>query len=66
MIRDGYNQKVKWAAQVRVDVLDQDLLRLMKEAGCIQLECGFETASDRLLKNVNKKPLRRKIERLLP
>jgi len=28
---------------------------LMKEAGCIHLECGFETASDRLLKTVNKK-----------
>ena len=60
MIRDGYNQKVKWAAQVRVDVLDQDLLRLMKEAGCIQLECGFETASDRLLQNVNKKTSQQK------
>jgi radical SAM superfamily enzyme YgiQ (UPF0313 family) len=38
-----------------VDALNRDLLKLMKEAGCIHLECGFETASDRLLKNVNKK-----------
>jgi len=60
MIRDGYNQKVKWAAQVRFDVLDRDLLRLMKEAGCFQLECGFETVSDRLLKNVNKKTSQQK------
>ena len=60
MIKDGYNQKVKWAAQVRVDVLDQDLLKLRKEAGCIQLECGFETASDRLLKNINKKTSQQK------
>jgi radical SAM superfamily enzyme YgiQ (UPF0313 family) len=46
---------VKWATQVRVDALNRDLLALMKEAGCIHLECGFETASDRLLKNVDKK-----------
>lgn len=63
MIRDGYNQQVKWTAQVRVDVLDQDLLKLMKEAGCVQLECGFETASDRLLKNVNKKTSQQKKSR---
>ncbi|HPD60484.1 MAG TPA: radical SAM protein, partial [Thermodesulfobacteriota bacterium] len=55
MIKDGYNRRVKWAAQVRVDALSQDLLKLMKEAGCIHLECGFETTSDRLLKNFNKK-----------
>jgi radical SAM superfamily enzyme YgiQ (UPF0313 family) len=55
MIKDGYNRRVKWARQVRVDALNQDLLKLMKDAGCIHLECGFETASDRLLKNVDKK-----------
>ena len=55
MIKDGFSRRVKWAAQVRVDALSRDLLKLMKEAGCIHLECGFETASDRLLKNVNKK-----------
>lgn len=55
MIKDGYNRRVKWAAQVRVDALNRDLLKLMKEAGCIHLECGFETASDRLLKDVSKK-----------
>jgi len=60
MIKDGYNKRVKWSAQVRVDALDQDLLKLMKEAGCIQLECGFETASDRLLKTVDKKTSQQK------
>ena len=63
MIRDGYSRRVKWAAQVRVDALNRDLLKLMKEAGCIHLECGFETASDRLLKNVNKKTSQQKESR---
>ena len=54
LIREGYNRRLKWAAQARVDSLAPDTLRLMKEAGCIQLECGFETASDRLLKEVGK------------
>ena len=54
MIEAGFSRRIKWVAQARVDSLSRDLLSLMKEAGCIQLECGFETASDRLLKEVRK------------
>jgi len=54
MIKGGYNRRIKWAAQVRVDSLNKNILDLMKAAGCIQLECGFETASDRLLAKANK------------
>jgi radical SAM superfamily enzyme YgiQ (UPF0313 family) len=54
LIRDGYNKRLKWTAQVRVDSLNKEILNLMKEAGCVQLECGFETASDRLLRETGK------------
>jgi radical SAM superfamily enzyme YgiQ (UPF0313 family) len=54
MIRAGYHRRLTWAAQVRVDALNPSILELMKEAGCLQLECGFETASDRLLQEVQK------------
>lgn len=60
LIKDSYNERIKWAAQARVDSLNRDLLDLMKAAGCIQLECGFETASDRLLADVNKRTSHKK------
>jgi radical SAM superfamily enzyme YgiQ (UPF0313 family) len=55
LIREGYHRRVKWAAQARADSLDRDILALMREAGCLQLECGFETGSDRLLGILDKR-----------
>lgn len=49
--------KIIWACQGRANLIsdnDLELLRLMKKAGCIQLEYGFESGSDHalgLLKN---------------
>jgi anaerobic magnesium-protoporphyrin IX monomethyl ester cyclase len=41
--------KVKWAAQVRVDEVDKEILQEMKEANCEFLQFGVESASSRLL-----------------
>ncbi|MBI5827103.1 MAG: B12-binding domain-containing radical SAM protein [Deltaproteobacteria bacterium] len=52
MISSGLNKKVKWTAQARANLMDREdveLLKLMKAAGCIQLEYGFESGSDRVL-----------------
>jgi len=51
------NNKVKmlWSDCARVDNLDKDTLFKMREAGCIRLIFGMETASPRLLKYINKK-----------
>lgn len=54
LIQRGLHKRIRWAAQVRTDSIDPQILRLMKDAGCIQLECGFETSSDRLLHATNK------------
>lgn len=53
MIQKGYHKKMIWSCQVRVNFLDKNalpLLRKMKQAGCRQLEFGFESGSDRVLK----------------
>ena len=46
--------KVRWSDCVRVDRLDKESIYKMREAGCIRMVFGMETASPRLLKYINK------------
>jgi anaerobic magnesium-protoporphyrin IX monomethyl ester cyclase len=43
-----------WGCQARVNLLTEDMIRRMKEAGCIQLEFGVESGSQRILDNLQK------------
>lgn len=43
-----------WSGQARSDVLDDELARAMKEAGCVGVGFGYETGSETLLKAMNK------------
>jgi radical SAM superfamily enzyme YgiQ (UPF0313 family) len=46
----------KWSAQVRTDVAkDQELLRLMADAGCDTVHIGFESVNPKTLEAYNKK-----------
>lgn len=52
LIRTGLSKKISWTAQARANLIDWDdmeTLKLMKAAGCIQLEYGFESGSDHVL-----------------
>lgn len=44
-----------WGCFARVDTVDEDLLKLMKDSGCIQLDFGIESGSDRVLADIIKK-----------
>jgi len=46
---------IKWGCTARYDNLDEDLLKLMKQAKCTGLYFGLESGSDRILKSVDKK-----------
>lgn len=50
---------IKWDIPdgVRVDTLDEELLRKMKAAGCIDISIGVESANDRVLNEIIKKNL---------
>lgn len=54
-IKNGINKKVRWIAQAKANIITEDLLRLMKEAGCVGVEYGFESGSQRMLELMNKK-----------
>lgn len=47
--------KIRWATTTRADCVDEELLRLMKRAGCTLLGLGIESASQEILDNVKKR-----------
>lgn len=47
-------EKVKWTCVTRVDTLDEDLVKLMKDSGCTQVYIGIETGSATTLKAIRK------------
>lgn len=48
--------KISWCCPngVRLDTLDEDLLKLMKKSGCYSLSVGIESGSDKILKHMKK------------
>ena len=46
--------KVRWTCNSRVDTLDEEMARRMKEAGCWLIAFGIESGSQKVLDNVNK------------
>lgn len=45
---------IKWDCNGRLNYAKPDLLKLMKEAGCVFINYGIEAVDDRILKNMNK------------
>jgi radical SAM superfamily enzyme YgiQ (UPF0313 family) len=46
--------KITFNCTTRVDLLDEELLKAMKESGCAQVALGIETGSERILKETDK------------
>ena len=45
---------IHWECNTRVDLIDENLLRKMKKAGCNSIKVGVESGSERILKGMNK------------
>lgn len=54
MITTGYNKKVRWWCQSRADLTDKNLLKKMKEAGCMIISFGIESGVQRILDSISK------------
>lgn len=54
MQQTGYNKRVWWVCQDRVDLADAETLRLMKLAGCTTVSYGIESGSTEILKSIKK------------
>jgi len=46
-----------WRCETRVDTLDEELIGLMRRAGCMGINMGIESASDKVCENIGRKPL---------
>ena len=44
----------KWCCQMRVDTVDEEMLQLMKDAGCYMVSYGLESHSQKVLKSMKK------------
>lgn len=45
---------VRWTCQTRIDGLTEDLMQAMKDSGCMQIDVGVESGSDKVLQILKK------------
>lgn len=55
LIEEKLNKQIKFAVNLRVDTVDQQLLEKLKEAGCVRVIYGCESGSQATLNRMNKK-----------
>jgi len=46
--------KISWTMATRLDCLDQQLVKIMKRAGCEGISTGVESGNDKILQKINK------------
>ncbi len=47
-----------WGCQSRVNTIDEEMIRIMKENGCIQIDFGVESGSQRILDEIIQKGIK--------
>ena len=52
MIEENLN--MPWKCEARTDHLDEEIAQLMKDADCQRVKLGFESGSDKILKDIQK------------
>lgn len=61
-----YKIKINWVCETRLDLLDKELLTIMKESRCVRVCFGIESINDKTCKIVNRKKIdTKKIENIL-
>lgn len=48
------NLKIKFSCNARVDIMDKEIIEILKRCGCQFINFGFESSSDEVLKLMNK------------
>ncbi|HAX62203.1 MAG TPA: B12-binding domain-containing radical SAM protein, partial [Elusimicrobia bacterium] len=56
---------ISWSCFARVDFVDEELLRAMKDAGCHQIMYGIESGDEQILKNIHKKISLEKVKEIV-
>jgi anaerobic magnesium-protoporphyrin IX monomethyl ester cyclase len=53
MLNDNEN-KITWSCLTRADLIDEDVISVMKAAGCTKVDIGIESGNERIQKIINK------------
>lgn len=56
---------LSWSCNARIDLIDRDMLKLMKRSGCWQIAYGIESGSQRILDYIKKNTTLQKIKEVL-
>ena len=59
------NLNISWAIMARADLMDEEILVNMKEAGLFAVKYGVESAEDKLLDNINKSMSLKKTQEII-
>lgn len=54
MIKTGLNKALVWKCESRIDVLDEEIIKLLSDSGCIALHMGMESANQAVIDSLNK------------
>jgi radical SAM superfamily enzyme YgiQ (UPF0313 family) len=55
LLQRGFERKVRWFCETRVDAVDRELLQLLRKAGCYSLFYGVESGNQETLDRSNKR-----------
>ncbi len=58
LIRRGLASKIEWRCQTRLNGMKNELLKLMREAGCVEIYTGLETGSEAIQGEISKLTLK--------
>ena len=56
----GLHKKIKWTANVRANLVTDDIIKIMKDAGCYEARMGVESGNDYILNRVYKRNMTKK------
>lgn len=62
LINSNINKRIKWTCTSRVDTVNEEVLRIMKQSGCWEISYGVESGVQRLLDLINKGETIKQIE----
>lgn len=55
LIEKGLHKKIRWYPQLRANSIEKKRVELMKKAGAVRADIGFESGSQRTLDTINKR-----------
>ncbi|MEK7447853.1 MAG: radical SAM protein [Planctomycetota bacterium] len=65
LIKNGLAKKMIWDVRSRVDTIDEEMLEIMKKAGCYRIFYGIESGNSEILKKIRKASNVKRIEEII-